>query len=167
MKVDSDCNVLNWRAHFLRALRENEGAITYACKAAGIDYRTMRRLRDSDKEFDEAIRDVLLEVQDEVYKEFYRRSVKGVTRLKAIGSGANAQIIREKEYSDMLLARLMGGLDPRFRNNFNVEASGIEGITLHVKPPPDAFAGSNTSQEIDVHEPPQPKKPMPQKVHNG
>ncbi len=69
-------NLPNWKAIFLEALRRVP-VLGPACDIAQVDRSTAFRNRQSDKEFDAAVKDALTHGVDEAEAEAFRRAVQG------------------------------------------------------------------------------------------
>lgn len=112
---------------FIDELRRT-GLKTVAAAAAGIHIQTAKMRVLKDPEFAEAVKDAREEAAEVLEKEAWRRAVEGVTRQKVIGSGENALLIEEQQYSDPLLIKLLEGNNPeKFKTRTASEISGPGG----------------------------------------
>ena len=117
-----------WHAEFLRALAE-QGNVTAAAKAAGVDPMTVRNRRKTDETF-AAVYDVALEAAaDALEAEAWRRGKEGVERPVTVAQ--QAVIIRE--YSDTLLLALLRAHRPeKFRERHEVTGKDGGPVTIRV-----------------------------------
>lgn len=108
------------------------GVVSEAARAAGFtSYSSLYQLRKSDPEFAEAWTEALDNAADMLELEARRRAVQGVTRVKVIGSGENAQMIDEVHYSDTLLLALLKAKKPsEFAERSKTEISGPDGKAI-------------------------------------
>lgn len=113
---------------FLDALAES-GIVATACRAAGIKSRiSITNWREKDEAFNTAYLEAMAEAADGLEAEARRRAVEGVVRVKMIGSGDNAQIIDEIQYSDSLLSQLLKAKKPdEFAERSKTELSNPDG----------------------------------------
>lgn len=99
------------RQTFLDVLART-GIIADACREAGTTRTTVRNWRNSDEVFNAAYDEAMEEAADAVESELRRRAIEGVTRQKMIGSGDNAILIEEQQYSDTLILALAKATKP-------------------------------------------------------
>lgn len=115
------------QARFLRLLRET-GSARVAAEAIGFTTATMKKLRDTDNEFDELFQEALDDNADALEQEARRRAVEGVTRSKVLGFKDDYEIVEEQHYSDTLLLRLLEANNPaKFTNRSKTEITNPDG----------------------------------------
>lgn len=113
---------------FLDALART-GIVADAMREAGIKtYNTPINWRQNDEEFAKGFDEAMREAADAVESEARRRAIEGVTRQKMLGSGDNAILIEEQQYSDTLLLALLKAKKPdEFADRSKTELSSPDG----------------------------------------
>jgi hypothetical protein len=107
----------SYKAHlkepFLKYYRERR-AIGMAAEQAGVTQRTVRRWRDSDRDFREKFEEIDGLITDELRSSTLERAINGVAQP---GPGGKLRL----EYSDTLAALHLKQRDPSFRERVQVE----------------------------------------------
>lgn len=138
-----------WVKGFLSAL-STTGNVSSACKAVGVDRKTVYDRRDADEAFAAAWNDALDQAADLLEEEARRRAYEGVRRYKfdrgkpimvpVVGDDGlvvkdekgNPELVPyvEQEYSDTLIIFLLKGARPeKYRERTDVRHSGKIDVT--------------------------------------
>ena len=102
------------KRRMLKALMQNAFAVTPACKQAGIDRSTHYRWLDTDKEYEQAVKDTRLDMLDKVENALFRNAIN------------NDNVIAQK----FILERL----HPEYKKRDELEVNH-DGLVIEILPP--------------------------------
>jgi hypothetical protein len=121
-------------------------ATTASKNGERVQRNTVMRWR-TDPEFEAAFQEALETATDELESEARRRAYEGVVRQKVIGSGENALLIEELQYSDpLLLALLKANRSDKFAERTKSEISGPGGTAIEMN---DTSAAARIAAILD------------------
>jgi hypothetical protein len=97
------------------------GAKVAAADAGGVTLRTIQNHLKADPAFAERMLHAKAQYVHMLATEAERRAVEGVDRVKMVGTGADAEIVHERHYSDGIMLRLLERHDKAYRKGEVIE----------------------------------------------
>lgn len=112
------------KARFLQYFAE-EGNVSFACDLAGVDRTTVYKWRTKDQQFAKLWEEAEATSCDVIRKELFRRAIHGVESYVVSAGrlvyGPDEEPLKEKKYSDTLLALLAKARLPEYKEKQQID----------------------------------------------